>query len=75
MTIHPQEELLIHLRRIKKTPEGRASLRERVAIEHLLAHIVAVQGPRARYKGARKNTLDLRRCAAVANLQAMARAA
>ena len=48
---------------------------ERVAIEHHLARIVAVQGPRARYKGARKNTLDLRRCAAVANLQAMARAA
>ena len=75
VTIHPQEELLLDLRRIKKTPEGRASLRERVAIEHHLARIVAVQGPRARYKGARKNTLDLRRCAAVANLQAMARAA
>ena len=75
VTIHPQEELLLELRRIKKTPEGRASLRERVAIEHHLARIQAVQGPRARYKGARKNTLDLRRCAAVANLQALARAA
>lgn len=75
VTIHPQEELLLDLRRIKKTPEGRASLRERVAIEHHLARIQAVQGPRARYKGARKNTLDLRRCAAVANLQALARAA
>jgi IS5 family transposase len=75
VTIHPQEELLLDLRRIKKTPEGRASLRERVAIEHHLARVQAVQGPRARYKGARKNTLDLRRCAAVANLQRLARAA
>jgi len=75
VSIHPQEELLLDLRRIKKTPEGRAALRERVAIEHHLARIVAVQGLPARYKGARKNTLDLRRCAAVANLQALARAA
>jgi hypothetical protein len=75
VTIHPQEDLLLDLRRIKKTPEGRASLRERVAIEHHLARVQAVQGPRARYKGARKNTLDRRRCAAVANLQRLATAA
>lgn len=75
LTIHPQEDLLIELRRTKKTPEGRAALRERVGIEHSLARIKAVQGVRARYKGARKNTLDLRRCAAVANLQRLARAA
>lgn len=40
-----------------------------------LPPVGAVQGARARYKGARKNTLDLRRCAAVANLQRFARAA
>ena len=75
LTIHPQEDLLIELRRAKKTPEGRAALRQRVGIEHSLARIKGVQGVRARYKGARKNTLDLRRCAAVANLQRLARAA
>lgn len=75
VTIHPQEELLLGLRRDRKTPHGRALLRERVAIEHHLARVSGIQGPRARYKGARKNTLDLRRCAAVANLQALARAA
>jgi hypothetical protein len=75
LTIHPQEELLLELRRVRKTPEGRAALRERVGIEHRLARVGAVQGPRARYKGARKNTLDLRRCAAVTNLQTLARAA
>ena len=44
------------------------SLRPRVAVEHRLARIGALQTDRARYKGARKNTLDLRRHAAVANL-------
>jgi hypothetical protein len=75
VTIHPQEELLLKLRRERRTPRGRALLRERVEIEHQLARVGGIQGPRARYKGARKNTLDLRRCAAVANLQTLARAA
>jgi len=75
LAIHAHEDLLIELRNLKKTPEGRASLRERTAIEHRLARIHAIQGPRARYKGARKNTLDVRRCAAVNNLQVLQRAA
>jgi Transposase DDE domain/Transposase domain (DUF772) len=75
LAIHEHEDLLLDLRKLKKTPEGRAALRERTAIEHRLARIQAVQGPRARYKGARKNTLDVRRCAAVANLQVLQRAA
>ena len=75
LAIHEHEDMLIELRELKKTPEGRAALRERTAIEHRLARIQAVQGPRARYKGARKNTLDLRRCAAVSNLQVLQRAA
>jgi IS5 family transposase len=74
VTIHPQEELLIELRRRRRTSEGRAALRERVHVEHALARLSAVQGPRARYKGIRKNTLDVRRCAAIVNLQAIARA-
>jgi hypothetical protein len=71
--LHPQEHLLLELRAIRKTSEGRRALRERVAIEHSLARVGQIQGLRARYKGVRKNTLDLRRCAAVANLQDLAR--
>lgn len=73
IAIHPQEALLIHLRQFLKTPNGRAALRERTTIEHSLARIGRIQGPRARYKGSRKNSLDLRRCAAVDNLQTLAR--
>ena len=69
--IHPQEELLLLLRQRRATREGRAALRQRVTVEHSLAAVGAIQGPRARYKGIRKNSLDLRRCAAVANIQAL----
>jgi Transposase DDE domain/Transposase domain (DUF772) len=75
LAIHEQEDLLIQLRALKKTSAGRAALRKRVAVEHSLARMRAIQGIRARYKGTRKNTLDLRRCATVANLQTIARAA
>ena len=75
VAIHEHEDLLVELRALRKTPEGRLALRERTAIEHRLARIQAVQGPRARYKSARKNTLDVRRCAAVNNLQVLQRAA
>jgi IS5 family transposase len=75
IAIHEHEDLLLELRAFRKTPEGRAALRERTAIEHRLARIGAIQGPRARYKGARKNTLDVRRCAAINNLQALRNAA
>jgi hypothetical protein len=43
-------------------------------VEHTLARIDQIQGKRARYKGTRKNTLDLRRTAAVHNLQHIHRA-
>lgn len=71
IAIHPQEKLLLLLRERRATREGRAELRQRVTVEHSLAAVAAIQGPRARYKGIRKNALDLRRCAAVANLQAL----
>lgn len=73
ISIHPNEGLLIQLRRHKKTPAGRENLRKRVVVEHRLAHIGAIQGRRSRYLGTRKNLLDLRRSAAVANLQEIAR--
>ena len=73
MSVHPDEELLAELRHRQKTPEGRAQLRERVQVEHALAHIGHWQGRRARYNGTRKNLLDLRRVAVVHNLHVIAR--
>jgi len=73
VTLHPDERLLVELRRRQATPVGRAKLRERVAVEHTLAHIGRWQGRRARYRGARKNLFDLRRCAVVHNLHVLAR--
>ena len=70
--IHRQEDLLLQLRRRRHTPVGRAELRKRVAVEHRLARIGAIQGRRARYRGARKNELDLNRAAALANLHVLA---
>ena len=67
--MHPQEALLIELRATRRTAEGRKALRQRTDVEHTLARIAQLQGTRARYKGTRKNTFDLRRMAAVNNLQ------
>jgi len=66
--IHPDERLLAELRERQQTPLGRAKLRERIAVEHTLAHVGHWQGRRARYHGLRKNLFDLRRCAVVDNL-------
>ena len=73
VSIHPDEALLIELRERQQTPQGRAHLRERVAVEHTLAHVGRWQGRRARYRGLRKNLFDLRRCAVVHNLHVLAR--
>lgn len=73
VAIHPDERLLGELRQRQATPDGRAKLRERVAVEHALAHVGRWQGRRARYRGARKNLFDLRRCAVVHNLHVLAR--
>jgi lambda repressor-like predicted transcriptional regulator len=73
VSIHPDEALLAELRRRQQDPEGRAKLRERVAVEHALAHVGRWQGRRARYRGTRKNLFDLRRVAVVHNLHVMAR--
>lgn len=75
LTLHSAEPLLSELRKMRQTPEGRQRLRARVGVEHTLAHICARQGPRARYVGTRKNTLDLRRIAAVENLHCLQREA
>jgi len=68
------DELLQHrLRKLSSTKRGRARMRERVAIEHSLAHLGRRQGRRARYRGTRKNLLDVRRAAIIQNLEILQR--
>ena len=69
VSIASDEALQQRLHRLIATPRGRERLRERVPVEHRLAHISSRQGPRARYRGVRKNTFDLRRVAALQNLE------
>lgn len=73
IALHPQESLLQRLRAAMASAEGRATFRLRTGVEHSLARVGQIQGPKARYKGVRKNTLDVRRCAAVANLERVSR--
>lgn len=73
VSIHPEEHLLEELRQRQLTKAGRAQLRERVAVEHSLAHLGRWQRNRARYIGLRKNLFDLRRTAVVHNLHVWAR--
>lgn len=73
VSIHPDERLLEELRERQLTAQGRAKLRERVAVEHSLAHIGQWQGDHARYWGERKNLFDVRRTAVVHNLHIIAR--
>lgn len=63
------------LRRLIAKPSGRERFRERVAIEHRLAHIAARKGPKARYRGTRNNLFDLRRAATIQNLETIQRKA
>ena len=67
--IGEDEALQQKLRKLQASRAGRERLRARTGIEHRLAHLAARQGPRARYRGTRKNLFDLRRIAAVENLE------
>jgi hypothetical protein len=73
--IAEDERLQHRLRKLQASPKGRQRLRERVGIEHHLAHLSARQGPKARYRGCRKNLFDLRRAAAIQNLETIHRKA
>ena len=73
VSIHPDEKFITELRQRQLTPQGRAKLRERVAVEHSLSHIGRWQGDKARYIGLRKNLFDLRRTAVVHNLHVLIR--
>jgi Transposase DDE domain/Transposase domain (DUF772) len=75
VAIAENERLQHRLRKHIATPRGRSKLRERVAVEHKLAHLVRRQGRRARYRGVRKNLFDVRRAAALQNLETIQRKA
>jgi hypothetical protein len=60
-------------RKLQQTGPGRAMLRRRTAVEHSLAHIAARKGHTARYTGVRRNLFDLRRAAAIQNLEGIHR--
>lgn len=75
VSIHDDEPLQKRLRIMSKSPAGRQRFRERVSVEHSLAHIGQRQGRRARYFGTRKNLFDLRRAAMVQNLEIVQRRA
>lgn len=57
------------MRRAARTSEGRALFRQRVPVEHRLAHHARKQGRKARYFELRPNLFDARRHAAVLNLE------
>lgn len=71
--IAEDERLQQRFRKLQKSRSGRAKLRERTGVEHRLAHLAARQGPKARYRGLRKNLFDLRRVAAIQNLETIHR--
>lgn len=73
VSIAEDEAQQVKYRRLQRSRAGRAALRERVAVEHALAHIAARKGDRARYLGVRKNLFDLRRASAIQNLEALQR--
>lgn len=73
VTMGDDERLQKKLRTLQQTRTGREMLRVRVGVEHRLAHLANRQGPKARYRGTRRNTFDLRRLSAVQNLETIAR--
>jgi Transposase DDE domain/Transposase domain (DUF772) len=73
VAIAENEALQQRLRKLAATPKGRDRIRQRVPVEHRLAHISQRQGNRARYRGVRKNVFDLRRAAGIQNLETIDR--
>lgn len=73
VNILEDEKLQKRLRTMSATKVGRKRFRERIPVEHSLAHIGQRQGRRARYCGTRKNLYDLRRAASIQNLEIVQR--
>jgi hypothetical protein len=75
VSILEDERLQKRLRTMSGCKRGRQRFRERVPVEHSLAHVGQRQGPRARYMGTRKNLYDLRRASLIKNLEIVQRKA
>ena len=73
VNIMKNERLQKKLRMMSESKAGRERFRERIPVEHSLAHVGQRQGHRARYCGTRKNLLDLRRACIVQNLESVQR--
>jgi hypothetical protein len=73
VTLAEDEERQQRFRALMASPEGRQRLRGRVVVEHRLSHFARKQGPRARYRGVRKNLFDARRTGAVVNRETIDR--
>jgi len=73
VSIAENEPLQKRLRKLAASPTGRQRLRQRVPIEHSLAHAGRRQGRRARYRGSRKNLYDWRRAATITNFETIQR--
>lgn len=73
VSIADNEVLQKRLRKLASAPAGRERLRQRVPVEHSLAHAGRRQGRRARYLGIRKNLYDWRRAATITNLETIQR--
>jgi hypothetical protein len=73
VTMSDDERVQKRLRLRLTSRVGRAELRQRVDVEHRLAHLANRQGPKARYMGTRRNVFDLRRLSSVQNLEVIAR--
>jgi hypothetical protein len=73
VSILENEKLQKRLRTLSQTKAGRQRFRERVPVEHSLAHIGQRQGRRARYGSTRKNLYDLRRAASIQNMEIVQR--
>lgn len=69
LRVAANEPLQAKLRVLQSSADGRTRLRDRVPVEHTLAHVSQRQGNRARYFGRRKNEYDLTRAAVLVNLQ------
>ena len=74
LTVPEDEAQQRGFRKLTSTKKGRALLRQRLAIEHTLAHHARAQGIRARYIGQRSNVFESRRAGALLNLEEASRA-
>lgn len=67
LSIHREEEWFQAMNAELSTPAGRAERRQRIPVEHVLAHVAAIQGNRAQFRGLEKNRFGLQRAALVNN--------